>query len=362
MLYAIVGMLVIILDQVVKYWVDTVITSANLSIPLIPNVVSIVRVANDGAAFSFLSGGGARIWFIALTAAFTIAVILALATNFVSGKFGRWCLVLVTAGGLANCIDRVLYGYVIDMFKIEIFNFAVLNVADIFITVFCIAFIIYILFGGEKELEPDADEFDEEDPEENDRPQRAPKKRKRERIVEIDEDEEDDDDDEEETSKKVSRKHPSPSKKDARTAASSAAVKTAKEDRVISSQGKRTAANTQRTLFDEMDSVTAQKQKTRVTSASFGSSSEDPFAEWERANAKARNNLTRTEKVQQQMEEVPAKTTTAKVSPDVQKAYSDLQKAKSSQPIETSSVQPSKKAAAPADDDFDLDAILNEFK
>ena len=63
-------------------------------------------------------------------------------------------------------IDRVRFGYVIDMFKLELFDFAVFNVADIFITVFCIAFILYILFGGEKEREPDADEFDEDDYEE----------------------------------------------------------------------------------------------------------------------------------------------------------------------------------------------------
>ena len=134
MLYSIVGILVIIFDQLVKYWVDEHINYLNPSVDLIPNVLSLVRVQNDGAAFSFLQGGGARIWFIALTAVFALLVVLALATNFISGRFGRWCLVFITAGGLSNMIDRVRFGYVIDMFKLELFDFAVFNVADIFIT------------------------------------------------------------------------------------------------------------------------------------------------------------------------------------------------------------------------------------
>ena len=176
MLYSIIGILVIILDQLVKYFVDQNINWTKPVIELIPNVLSLVRVQNDGAAFSFLSGGSARIWFIALTAIFAILVVIALATNFVSGRFGRWCLVFITAGGLSNMIDRIRFGFVIDMFRIDMFDFAVFNVADIFITVFCIAFILYILFGGEKEKE-EIDEFDEdEDEDEEDLPPRRVRK------------------------------------------------------------------------------------------------------------------------------------------------------------------------------------------
>lgn len=170
MLYAIVGMLVIILDQGVKYWVTNNIMLNVVTEPLIPGILSLVRLHNDGAAFSFLAGGGARIYFIILTGVFTVAVIIALVTNFISGRFGRWCLVLVTAGGLSNCLDRILYGFVVDMFKVDLFDFAVFNVADVFITVFALLFIIYIIFGGEPDKRRYADEFDEDDDEELDRP------------------------------------------------------------------------------------------------------------------------------------------------------------------------------------------------
>ncbi len=130
MLYAIFGVLVIILDQAVKYWVAGNIPWQSGGETFIPGIVSLVNIHNDGAAFSFLSGSNARIFFIILTGVFTLAVIIALATKFISGPLARWSIVMVTAGGLSNCIDRVIYGYVQDMFKCEFVNFPIFNVAD----------------------------------------------------------------------------------------------------------------------------------------------------------------------------------------------------------------------------------------
>ncbi|MBO5556072.1 MAG: signal peptidase II, partial [Oscillospiraceae bacterium] len=167
MLYAIVAVLAIIVDQWVKYWVSSSIFDHSLGETFIPGILSLVNVHNDGAAFSFLAGGGARIYFIILTGVFTVAVIIALATNFISGKLARWSIVMVTAGGLSNCIDRVIYGYVEDMFKCELFNFPVFNVADIYITVFAILFVLAVIFG--KNPEEDDEEAFLEDDEEDER-------------------------------------------------------------------------------------------------------------------------------------------------------------------------------------------------
>ena len=145
MLYAIVGILVIIVDQAVKFWVSNTLFGTDI-VKFIPGVISLVNVHNSGAAFGFLSGGGARIYFIIATLAFVLLVVIALATNFITGKISRWSLVLVAAGGLGNLIDRVIYGYVQDMFKVELFNFAIFNVADIFITVFAIVFALAMFF------------------------------------------------------------------------------------------------------------------------------------------------------------------------------------------------------------------------
>ena len=171
MLYSIVGLLVIILDQAVKFWVSDTLFGTDV-VRFIPGVISLVNVHNDGAAFSFLSGSGARIYFIIATGVFVLLVIIALATNFIRGKFSRWCLVLVAAGGIGNMIDRIIYGYVQDMFKVELFNFAIFNVADVFITVFAILFALSMIFER-----PESDLNDvlyENDPE-DDRPAKKEK-------------------------------------------------------------------------------------------------------------------------------------------------------------------------------------------
>ena len=184
MLYAIVGLLVVIVDQWVKYWVSGTINGVSTGEPFIPGVISLVNLHNDGAAFSFLAGSNARIPFIIITGVFIVLVILALATRFISGRFARWCLVLVTAGGLGNCIDRVIYGYVQDMFKCELFNFPIFNVADVFITVFAILFVFAVLFER-KTVYDDLDDAylddEEEDEDEEDEPRLSRKERKAQR-------------------------------------------------------------------------------------------------------------------------------------------------------------------------------------
>ena len=173
MLYSIVALLVVILDQAVKYWVTNTLMGYDI-VKFIPGVISLVNVPNDGAAFSMLSGGGARIYFIIVTVVFCVAVILALATNFISGRVARWSLVMVAAGGFANCIDRVIYGYVVDMFKVELFNFAIFNVADIFITVFAIVFALAIIFEKPQKDEDDEDDYEEEEDDEDEERKRRP--------------------------------------------------------------------------------------------------------------------------------------------------------------------------------------------
>ena len=148
MLYAIVAVAALILDQAVKYW-----TSANIVLntgvrELIPGFIHLANVHNTGAAFSFLEG--ARWFFVVLCVVFTAAVIVLLVKRIIKTEFERWTAVLVLAGAIGNCIDRVVCGYVVDMFEFEFkifgMSFPVFNVADILITVggilFCIAVIL----------------------------------------------------------------------------------------------------------------------------------------------------------------------------------------------------------------------------
>ena len=340
MLYAIVAMLVIIADQWLKYWVAGHIVLDTGIKTLVPGVLSLVNIHNTGAAFGFLSGGNARIYFIIICAAFTIAVIVALATNFISGSLGRWSAVFIMAGGIGNCIDRILYGYVQDMFKVEFFNFPIFNVADIAITVFCFVFILYILFGGEgrsarsRRLEDD-DDYDEEDEDEEDVPARR-RVEKEEKPIRRRRDAFDEDDDEEEDA-------PVRSLRRREKEEDAAPKQPARKSRQAKYEQDYEQFKAARAARQQQAPAAPVQQAPAVDPA-------DPFAEWERANSR----------VEAQKQAAAPAQPKAPVQQPVQPQP---------QPPVQAPVQPQKPAAAPAPAnkssdglDFDLEDILSEFK
>ena len=118
-------------------------------VPVIDGLFHLTYVQNTGAAFSSFQG---MQWLFALIfVIFTVYLIWEF-----SGKrmpftsFERWLMVCIYAGGLGNMIDRLRFGYVVDMIEVEFINFPVFNVADSFITCGCILLIAHlILFNKE---------------------------------------------------------------------------------------------------------------------------------------------------------------------------------------------------------------------
>ena len=156
MFYAIAVVLVLIADQALKYWVSLNIELNVGEQALIPGVIKLVNIHNSGAAFGLLSGGSWRWVFVVVALVFAVVVVYALKRNLIHGKLGRWAAVGVLAGSIGNCIDRVAYGYVVDMFKFEFLGDsrlnAIFNVADVFISCCGVLFCLYIIFGGEDSL------------------------------------------------------------------------------------------------------------------------------------------------------------------------------------------------------------------
>lgn len=167
MLYAIIAAIILIGDQWLKYWVTVNITLSTGEAALIPGVVKLVNIHNSGAAFGFLSDAAYARWlFLGIAALFIIVIVVVLAKHLFKSRFANWCAVMALAGAVGNCIDRALYGYVVDMFKVEFMDFAVFNVADVFLVVACLAFVIYLivdLFRG-KDDDGEDDEDDDEKP------------------------------------------------------------------------------------------------------------------------------------------------------------------------------------------------------
>lgn len=162
MLYAIIAAIILIGDQWLKYWVTVNITLSTGEAALIPGVVKLVNIHNSGAAFGLLGDAAYARWlFLGIAALFIIVIVVVLAKHLFKSRFANWCAVMALAGAVGNCIDRALYGYVVDMFKVEFVDFAVFNVADVFLVVACLAFIIYLivdLFRGKDDDGEDDDE------------------------------------------------------------------------------------------------------------------------------------------------------------------------------------------------------------
>lgn len=164
MLYAIIAAIILIGDQWLKYWVTVNITLSTGEAALIPGVVKLVNIHNNGAAFGLLGDAAYARWlFLGVAALFVIVIIVVLAKHMFKSRFANWCAVLALAGAVGNCIDRALYGYVVDMFKVEFMDFAVFNVADIFLVLACFAFIIYLIVDIFKGGRSDDDDDDEEE-------------------------------------------------------------------------------------------------------------------------------------------------------------------------------------------------------
>ena len=135
-------------DQISKYF-TLVHIALGEKVPCIPGLIRLTYVQNPGAAFSSFEG---QQWLFALV--FLVFTGLLVWEYFRSpmpfSKFERWCLTAVYGGGLGNMIDRVRFGYVVDMIETEFMDFPVFNVADCFITCGCIALMVsLILFNKE---------------------------------------------------------------------------------------------------------------------------------------------------------------------------------------------------------------------
>ena len=155
--YVILAVLLILGDQLTKLAVRTGIPLGG-SVPFIPHVLDLTYVQNTGAAFSILR---THTWLLTLISA---AVVLAMCALIIKGFFknalGRWAAALVLAGGMGNLIDRVVFGFVTDMFKTTFMDFAVFNVADSCITVGVPLLFLYVWFyvGRDEKKEGETDD------------------------------------------------------------------------------------------------------------------------------------------------------------------------------------------------------------
>ena len=67
-------------------------------------------------------------------------------------KLFQISLMVMFSGAIGNIIDRVCLGYVVDFISLDIINFPVFNIADIFITVPSLIIMIFVFKLSETEF------------------------------------------------------------------------------------------------------------------------------------------------------------------------------------------------------------------
>ncbi len=144
LLYFAVVLFITALDQISKYLAQARLV-LNSKVWIIDNFFALFLTHNDGVAFSMLEGKQLLLKFITVVA-IGIFVYLIVDADKKKNWFEVGCILMMFGGCIGNFIDRIQYSYVIDYFSFRFFgwDFAVFNVADCFITVGAILYIIVL--------------------------------------------------------------------------------------------------------------------------------------------------------------------------------------------------------------------------
>ncbi len=146
MIYYLIAAAVIVFDRVVKKLVVSNMVPWE-TIPVIEDIFHFTYVQNRGAAFSMWQGQ----WIILIgfpLAAIAVGLILIYLKRNKWDKLMLTSVAMICGGGLGNLIDRIILGYVVDLFDFRVFP--VFNIADIFICVGCGLMILDVLFFERK--------------------------------------------------------------------------------------------------------------------------------------------------------------------------------------------------------------------
>lgn len=129
-------------DQFVKIWAVNVLEPVG-TMDFIPGFMRFAYVENHGAAFGMLADQ--RWIFIVITFLMVAAAMILLYSGRLKRPLQYLPAIFIIGGGIGNLIDRIGRGYVVDMFDFQFMNFAVFNVADIFVCVGAGLVLLYLI-------------------------------------------------------------------------------------------------------------------------------------------------------------------------------------------------------------------------
>ncbi len=119
--------MIVVLDRVLKIWVARSM-GLGQSIPVIPHLLWITYILNNGAAFSLLRHGT---WLFVVVAFLLLGAVTYVAWRVKDlSRRAIWGLGLLAGGSAGNLWDRLVSGRVIDYIHVRFWSGAVFNLAD----------------------------------------------------------------------------------------------------------------------------------------------------------------------------------------------------------------------------------------
>lgn len=152
--------LLVAIDQLIKYFVVAFLKPVG-AVSVVDNLIDLVYYENKGMSFGMMEG--ARWIFVIFTAVAMVVMVYLLFRNKNEKRLYYLSIGLIIGGGIGNMIDRILYGYVVDYFRLSFFP-PICNFADYCIVIGAVLFAVYILFfssffksdkNGAEKPEPD---------------------------------------------------------------------------------------------------------------------------------------------------------------------------------------------------------------
>ncbi|GAX02805.1 lipoprotein signal peptidase [Secundilactobacillus pentosiphilus] len=133
--------LLFLIDQWIKHTVVATIALGGMH-TVVPGVLSLTYIRNDGAAWSMLAG---QQWFFLIISVAALAIMIWFLVRYRHHWQYDIGLAFMIAGTLGNFYDRLINGFVVDMFQLDFINFPIFNFADTCLTVGVI-WIMVVLF------------------------------------------------------------------------------------------------------------------------------------------------------------------------------------------------------------------------
>ncbi len=140
-------------DQIIKYWIvqnfELYQEKPFLQIGSL-DIMHLHFIENTGSAFS--SFAGQTVFLLIISALGMGVCIYSLIRYAKKNRLLYWSLVMILGGALGNMLDRIFRGgRVVDYLDLQLFDFAIFNLADCFVSVGTVLLMVYIAFFMEKE-------------------------------------------------------------------------------------------------------------------------------------------------------------------------------------------------------------------